>query len=165
MEMKICPKYTPKPTYKNAGENSRLQHMECSLEKSATHTGTCFLGSLQWSECPILDGFLVANATPSTGIKSTILRKSHSRPCHSQSSRFVDRYPNQLSLAKMETYSSGTASGYGLWPATLATSYNPKANLKKHIPKHSHMGIYTSWKLYSQGGIHFTGEIPQSTER
>jgi hypothetical protein len=111
LEMKICPKYAPKSTYKNAGENSGLQHLECGLEKSTTHTGTCFLGSPQWSECPILDGFLAANATPSTGRKSTILRKSHSRSCHSQSGRSVDRNPQRLSLAKLEINSSGTPSG------------------------------------------------------
>jgi hypothetical protein len=73
MEIKICPKHASKSTHKNAGANPRLQHLECGLEKPATHTGTCLLGSLEWLEFPILDGFLVANATPTTGIKSTIL--------------------------------------------------------------------------------------------
>jgi hypothetical protein len=82
LEMQICPKCTPKSTYNYVGENSGLQHLECSQEKLATHTGTCLLGSLELLEFPILDGFLVANATPTTGIKSTILCKSHSISFH-----------------------------------------------------------------------------------
>jgi hypothetical protein len=93
IEMKICPKHASKSTHKNASENPRFQHLECGLEKPTTHTGTCLLGSLQWIECPILDGFLVENATPTIGRKYTITRKSHSRSGHSQSGRFVDRYP------------------------------------------------------------------------
>jgi hypothetical protein len=114
LEMQICPKYAPKSTYKNAGANSELQHLECGMKKSSTHIGACFMGSSQWLECPILDGFLATNATPSTRRKSTILRKSHSRSCHSQSSRFVDICPQHLSLTKMEIYSPGTPSGNGL---------------------------------------------------
>jgi hypothetical protein len=72
------------------------------------------MGSSQWPECPILDGFLAAISTPTTGRKYTILRKSHPRSDHSQSGRFVDRYPQQLSLENMEIYSSGTPSGNGL---------------------------------------------------
>jgi len=93
MEMKICPKYAPKPTYNNAGENSGLQHLECSLEKSTTHIGPWFMGSSQWSKCPILDGFLAANATPTIGRKSSILYKSHKIYGHSQSGRSMDGYP------------------------------------------------------------------------
>jgi hypothetical protein len=52
LEMKICPKYAPKSTYKNVGENSGLQHLECSLEKSTTHIGTCFLGKFAMVRVP-----------------------------------------------------------------------------------------------------------------
>jgi hypothetical protein len=114
LEMKIRPKHASKSTHKNVGENPRLQHLEYGLEKPATHTGTRLLGSSQWPECPILDGLLATNATPTTGRKSTILRKSHSRSSHSQSGRFADKYPQQLSLVKLEIYSSGTPSGNGL---------------------------------------------------
>jgi hypothetical protein len=71
--MQIFSKYAPNPTYKNAGENLGLQHLECGLEKLTTHTETFFLGSSQWSVCPILDGLMVENATPLIGRKSTIL--------------------------------------------------------------------------------------------
>jgi hypothetical protein len=102
LEMKICPKYASNSSCKDAGENSRLQHLECGLEKSATHPGTCFLGSSKWPKFLILDGLLAANSTPTTGRKSRILQKSHSRSCHSQSGISMDRNPQWLSLENME---------------------------------------------------------------
>jgi hypothetical protein len=47
----------------------------------------------------------------------------------------------------------------------MESSYNPKQIPEKNRPRHSQMGIHTSWKLHSQGGIHSSREIPQSSER
>jgi hypothetical protein len=50
LEMQRFPKHASKTSYNNERANSRVQHMECDIEKFSTHIGTCFLGSSQWKK-------------------------------------------------------------------------------------------------------------------